>query len=53
MNIEKSINEELGDVSVEWVYDGKTVWLVQLNQLKGENKYKNSESRLKYIFMKI
>lgn len=25
---------ELGDVSIEWVYDGKDVWLVQLNQIK-------------------
>lgn len=39
-------HKELGDVSVEWVFDGKTVWLVQLNQLKGENKYKNSESNI-------
>ena len=31
-------HKELGDVSIEWVYDGNTVWLVQLNQLKGENK---------------
>ncbi|NFS29462.1 hypothetical protein FDF12_03975 [Clostridium botulinum] len=39
-------HKELGDVSVEWVYDGKIVWLVQLNQLKGENKYKNSDSNI-------
>jgi len=26
--------KELGDVSIEWVYDGINVWLVQLNQLK-------------------
>lgn len=24
----------LGDVSIEWVYDGKKVWVVQLNQIK-------------------
>lgn len=39
-------HKELGDVSIEWVYDGKNVWLVQLNQLKGENKYKNSENNI-------
>ncbi|WP_250931547.1 hypothetical protein [Clostridium felsineum] len=39
-------HKELGDVSVEWVFDGKDVWLVQLNQLKGQNKYKNSESNI-------
>jgi len=42
----RSYHNELGDVSVEWVYDGNIVWLVQLNQLKGENKYKNSESNI-------
>lgn len=33
----------LGDVSIEWVYDGKDVWLVQLNQLKGiyDNRREN------------
>lgn len=39
-------HKELGDVSAEWVYDGKIVWLVQLNQLKGENKYKNLENNV-------
>ena len=39
-------HKELGDVSIEWVYDGKNVWLVQLNQLKGENKYKNSDNNI-------
>lgn len=39
----RSYNKELGNVSIEWVYDGNIVWLVQLNQLKGKNKYKNSE----------
>lgn len=39
----RSFHTELGDVSVEWVYDGNTVWLVQLNQLKGDGKYNNSE----------
>lgn len=24
----------LGEVSIEWVYDGKDVWIVQLNQIK-------------------
>lgn len=42
----RSYHKELGNVSVEWVYDGKTVWLVQLNQLKGENKYKNLDSNI-------
>jgi hypothetical protein len=37
---------ELGDVSVEWVYDGTNVWLVQLNQLKGKNKYDNLDSNI-------
>lgn len=25
---------KIGEVSIEWVYDGKDVWVVQLNQLK-------------------
>jgi len=45
-NKKRSYHKEIGDVSVEWVYDGNIVWLVQLNQLKGENKYKNSESNI-------
>ena len=28
------LNNILGDVSVEWVYDGAGVWIVQMNQLK-------------------
>lgn len=39
-------HKELGDVSIEWVYDGNTVWLVQLNQLRGDNKHKNSDSNI-------
>lgn len=42
----RNYHNELGDVSVEWVYDGNIVWLVQLNQLKGKNKYKNSEKNI-------
>ena len=42
----RSYHKELGDVSVEWVYDGNIVWVVQLNQLKGKNKYNNSESNI-------
>lgn len=42
----RSYHKELGNVSVEWVYDGDIVWLVQLNQLKGKNKYNNSESNI-------
>jgi len=38
----RSYHKELGDVSIEWVYDGKNVWLVQLNQLIVGDKYKNS-----------
>lgn len=37
----QSLNDEIrkhhkiiGDVSIEWVYDGQDVWVVQLNQLK-------------------
>lgn len=29
-------HNELGDVSIEWVFDGLNVWVVQLNQLKIE-----------------
>ena len=28
----------LGNVSIEWVYDGKDVWIVQMNQLKISSK---------------
>ena len=27
----------LGDISIEWVFDGENVWIVQLNQLKHSN----------------
>lgn len=30
----RSYYNELGEVSIEWVYDGKEVWVVQLNQVK-------------------
>lgn len=30
----RSYYNYLGEVSIEWVYDGKDVWVVQLNQLK-------------------
>lgn len=32
------LNNILGDVSVEWVYDGAGVWIVQINQLKHISK---------------
>ncbi len=34
MNTLRSYNNLLGDVSIEWVYDNKKIWIVQLNQLK-------------------
>lgn len=33
----RSYYKIIGEVSIEWVYDGEDVWIVQLNQLKGEN----------------
>ena len=42
----RSYHKELGYVSIEWVYDGTKVWLVQLNQLKDEKKYNNSERNI-------
>lgn len=30
----RSYYKYIGEVSIEWVYDGKYVWLVQLNQIK-------------------
>lgn len=30
----RSYYKYIGEVSIEWVYDGKQVWVVQLNQLK-------------------
>lgn len=36
--------KELGDVSIEWVYDGSNVWLVQLNQIKVNSDYDKSNS---------
>lgn len=30
----RSFNWLIGEVSVEWVFDGKDVWIVQMNQLK-------------------
>lgn len=34
MSTLRSYNYLLGDVSIEWVYDNKKIWIVQLNQLK-------------------
>lgn len=34
MNTLRNYNDLLGDVSIEWVYDNREVWIVQLNQLK-------------------
>lgn len=33
----RSHYKKIGEVSIEWVYDGEDVWIVQLNQLKGKN----------------
>lgn len=33
-----TLNDILGDVSVEWVYDGSKIWIVQLNRLKHTSK---------------
>ena len=40
MNKLRNYNSLLGDVSIEWVYDGNEIWIVQLNQLK-TNGYGN------------
>lgn len=44
----KSINDNfrrlqdiLGDISFEWVYDGNQIWVVQLNQLKNSSTKQN------------
>ncbi|MBZ2174074.1 hypothetical protein K8M07_02230 [Schnuerera sp. xch1] len=34
----RSYYKYLGKVSIEWVYDGKYVWIVQLNQLKSSGR---------------
>lgn len=34
MDTFRSYQDIIGNVSIEWVYDGKEVWVVQLNQLK-------------------
>ena len=33
-NVLRNFRELLGDFTVEWVYDGNKIWIVQLNQLK-------------------
>lgn len=33
----RSFNSLIGDVSIEWVFDGEKVWIVQLNQLKTDS----------------
>lgn len=30
----RAYNNLIGDISIEWVYDGNKIWIVQLNQLK-------------------
>jgi len=39
-------NNELGDVSIEWVYDGTTVWVVQLTQLRVNNESSTNDQRI-------
>jgi len=39
--------KQLGEVSIEWVFDGKTVWLVQLNQLK----VKQNNNNVSYVIV--
>lgn len=40
-------HNELGDISIEWVFDGANVWVVQLNQLKISFKNDNiTDSRV-------
>ncbi len=39
-------HSDLGDVSFEWVYDGKKVWVVQLNQLRLDGKTSTSGQRI-------
>ncbi len=33
----RKFNSLIGDVSIEWVYDGEEVWVVQMNQLTVES----------------
>lgn len=37
---------ELGDVSIEWVYDGTKVWVVQINQLRVNNEKNTDDERV-------
>jgi len=39
-------HSELGDVSIEWVYDGTMVWVVQLNQLRVNNERGSNDRRI-------
>ena len=34
IGILRTHNNLIGNVSIEWVYDGNEIWIVQLNQLK-------------------
>jgi len=42
----RNYHNELGDVSIEWVYDGTNVWVVQLNKLKNSNNQKSNNRRV-------
>lgn len=33
----RQFNDLLGNISIEWVYDGEFIWIVQLNQLKSKS----------------
>ena len=37
----RTIQDVLGDISFEWVYDGEQIWVVQLNQLKNSSSKPN------------
>ena len=41
-NLFKNKENLIGNISFEWVYDGKDVWVVQLNQLKNASSIPNT-----------
>lgn len=41
--------KELGNVSIEWVYDGREIWIVQLNQIKFQHVSKITKNTVTIV----
>jgi hypothetical protein len=45
----KKMNQLIGPCNIEWVFDGSTVWVVQVNNAKLKNQKINTDSRFEWV----